>query len=283
MTTSIAPEASLLRSLLFSPATRPERLSKAATSGADAVIVDLEDAVPPAEKDAARASALSWLCASAVPGVARCLRSNGLRTPEGLRDVLALVESGTAPDFLVVPKVESPEELGILDALLAGPTRFLPLIETARGLSGAERIAAHPRVAGLLLGGADLAADLGAELAWEPLLWARSRLVQAAATAGIAVIDVPHLALDDGAALADEGARARRLGFTGKLAIHPKQVPAINAAFTPANDEVAHARRVVDAVDAAAGGVCVVDGKMVDAPVLRAARRTIALAARRPS
>ncbi|HXJ34768.1 MAG TPA: CoA ester lyase [Candidatus Eisenbacteria bacterium] len=283
MSTSTAPEASLLRSLLFAPATKAERLAKAAISGADAVIADLEDAVAPAEKDAARGSALRWLRGPAAPAVARCLRSNGLRTPEGLRDVLALVESGAAPDFLVVPKVESPQELGILDALLAGPTRFLPLIETARGLSRAERIAAHPRVAGLLLGGADLAADLGATLDWEALLWARSRLVQAAATAGVAVIDVPHLVLEDGTALAAECARVRRLGFTGKLAIHPKQVAAINAAFTPAGDEVLRARRIVDAAEAAGGGVCVVDGKMVDAPVLRAARRTLALAARRPS
>jgi citrate lyase beta subunit len=278
-----APEAWLLRSLLFCPATKPERFGAATASGADGVIVDLEDAVPPAEKDAARASALAWFGTPATPGVARCLRPCSLRTPHGLRDALALVETGTAPDFLVVPKVESPEELAILAAVLDGPcerTRFLALVETARGLAAADRIAAHPRVAALVLGGADLAAGLGAELAWEPLLWARSRLVQAAASAGVAVIDVPHLVLSDAAALADECARVRRLGFTGKLAIHPKQVEAVNAAFTPQGAETLRARRIVEAAAAAGGGVCVVDGTMVDAPVLRAAERTLARAAR---
>ncbi|MGH7894615.1 MAG: HpcH/HpaI aldolase/citrate lyase family protein, partial [Candidatus Binatia bacterium] len=273
----------LLRALLFCPATRPDRLAKAVVAGADAVIVDLEDAVPPTEKETVRASAVAWFRTPAPPNLARCLRPNGLRTPHGLRDLLELVETGAVPDFLVVPKVESPEELAILDALLDGPcrnTRFLPLVETARGLASAERIAGHPRVAGLVLGGADLAADLGAELAWEPLLWARSRLVQAAATAGIAVVDAPVLGLDDERGLADECTRVRRLGFTGKLAIHPKQVGAITAAFTPSDDEIGRARRIVDAADAARGGVCVVDGTMVDAPVVRAARRALAIAKR---
>jgi citrate lyase beta subunit len=212
------------------------------------------------------------------------VRANGLRTLAGLRDVVALAESGHAPDHLVIPKAESADELALLDAVLAGAAahvRFLPLVETARGLAAAETLAAHPRVAGLVFGGADLAADLGAEMAWEPLLFARSRLVQAAATAGIAVVDVPWLALDDAAGLRDETARARRLGFTGKLAIHPAQVETINAAYVPAAAELERARRIVAAVEAAGGGAVAVDGKMVDDPVVRSAVRTIALATRR--
>jgi (S)-citramalyl-CoA lyase len=270
-----AADAALVRSWLFCPATHPDRFEKAARSGADAVIVDLEDAVAPADKDAARAGALSWLAAPADDRVVRCLRSNSLRTAAGLRDLLALVESAM-PDFLVLPKVESAAEIAIAAEVLASTTRFLPLVETARGVAAAEAIAAAPRVAGLVLGGADLAAELGAELAWEPLLWSRSRLVQAAAGT-IAVVDVPHLALDDDAGLADDSERVRRLGFTGKLAIHPRQVTAINAAWTPSDAEVERARRIVAA--AAGGGVAVVDGKMVDAPVVRGAQRTLARAA----
>ena len=274
-----AADAALVRSWLFCPATHPDRFEKAARSGADAVIVDLEDAVAPADKEVARAGALAWLATAGDDGVVRCLRSNGLRTATGLRDLLALVDAGAAPDFLVLPKVESAAEIAIAAEVLAGPCatiRFLPLVETARGVGAAEAIAAVPRVAGLVLGGADLAADLGAELAWEPLLWSRSRLVQAAAGA-IAVVDVPHLALDDDAGLAHDADRVRRLGFTGKLAIHPRQVGAINAAWTPSDAEVERARRIVAAT--AGGGVAVVDGKMVDAPVVRGAERTLARAA----
>jgi (S)-citramalyl-CoA lyase len=279
------PDAALVRSWLFCPGSRPERFAKATASGADAVIVDLEDAVPLAEKDGARGHAVAWLRAERPAGVACALRINALGTVAGLRDVLAIVESGVAPDYLVVPKTESAEVLGLLDTLLTGPcarTRLLPLVETARGLAAADALAAQPRVDGLLFGGADLAAELRAEMSWEPLLFARARLVQAAATADIAVVDVPCLALDDGAALREETSRARRMGFTGKLAIHPGQVATINSAYTPTESELERARRVI-AADAAGGGVAVVDGRMVDAPVVRAAARTIALAARRPA
>jgi len=278
-------DAVLVRSWLFVPAVRPERFAKAVASGADAVIVDLEDAVPAAQKDDARRHAVSWLTSErTADGAIRCLRVNGLRTAAGLRDVLALVDGGVAPDFVVVPKAESAEELALLDAVLAGPCgpiRFLPLVETARALEAAVAIAAAPRVAGLVLGGADLAADLGAEMSWEPLFAARARIVQAAATAGVAAIDVPHLTLGDAGTLRDETERVRRLGFTGKLAIHPDQVATIHAAYAPTDADVERARRVTAAVEAAGGGVVVVDGRMVDAPVVRAAARTLALAARR--
>ena len=280
------PDAALVRSWLFCPGSRPERFVKAVASGADAVIADLEDAVAPAEKDEARGQVVAWLRAERTPGVACCVRVNALGTVSGLRDVLAIVESGAAPDYLVVPKTESAEVLGLLDTCLSGPcarTRLLPLVESARGLAMADALAGQSRVAGLLFGGADLAAELGAEMSWEPLLFARARLVQAAATAGIAVVDVPCLALDDGDALREETSRARRMGFTGKLAIHPGQVATINTAYSPTDAELERARRVIAAGDAAGGGVAVVDGRMVDAPVVRAAARTLALAARRPA
>ncbi|MFN8543634.1 MAG: CoA ester lyase [Candidatus Binatia bacterium] len=276
-------DAAIVRSLLFAPAARPERFDKAVAAGADAVIVDLEDAVAPQDKDDARRQALPWFRRDAAGDVLRCLRVNSPRTAHGLRDLLALVDTGTLPDLLMIPKVESAEELDVIDQVLAGPARaigFLALVESARGLAAAERIAAHPRTRALVLGGADLAADLGAAFAWEPLLWARGRLVQAAATAGISAIDVPWLALDDDAGLEAEAVAVRRLGCTGKLAVHPRHVATINAVFTPAEDDVARAQRIVSADDAAHGGVCLVDGRMVDAAVVRAARRTLARAAR---
>jgi citrate lyase beta subunit len=281
---SPAPDAALVRAWLFCPGSRPERFAKALRTGADAVIVDLEDAVPAAQKDEARRHAVAWLTAEHTADAARCVRMNGVRTVAGLRDVLALVDAGAAPDHLVVPKSESADELAMLDAILRGAcarTRLLPLVETARGLEAAVALAAAPRVSGLLLGGADLAADLGAEMSWEPLLFARARVVQAAATAGVAVVDVPHLALGDPAGLRGETERVRRLGFTGKLAIHPDQVAPIQTVFTPGDADVERARRIVAAAEAAAGGVVVIEGRMVDAPVVHAAARTIALASRR--
>ena len=151
-------------------------------------------------------------------------------------------------------------------------------MERARGLTALDAVASHPRVRALVLGGADLAADLGAALAWEPLLWARSRLVTAAAAAGIAAIDVPWLDLEDDGGCVAEATAVRRLGFTGKLAIHPKHVDGVNAAFSPSAGDAGRAARIVAAAEAAGGAVCVVDGRMVDAPVVRAARRTLALA-----
>lgn len=274
-------DAALLRSLLFVPATRPERFARAAASGADAVIVDLEDAVADDAKDAARGEAVAWAAAPATSGPARCVRINSPRSAHGLRDLLALAGQPTRPPLVMLPKVESPGEVDVVDGVLAtsdGAPAFVALVETARGLSAAEAIAAHPCVTALALGGADLAADLGAELSWEPMLWARSRLVAAAATARVAAIDVPFLDIEDHQGLPRELEAVRRLGFTGKLAIHPKQVAAINAGFAPTADEVARARRIVDAAAAARGGACLLDGRMIDAPVVAAARGTLARA-----
>ena len=269
----------IARSLLFVPGTTPERFAKAAASGADGIIIDLEDAVPEAEKNAARAAAIAYLQTPPLGNVTRCLRINSPHTPQGLRDLLALIDAAAVPDAVLVPKTESADDLTLIGDVLgarAETVALLALIETARALSVADEIAAHPRVTALVLGGADLAADLGTTMAWEPLLFARSRLVQAAATAGIPALDVPHLDLGDPAGLVTETAASQRLGFSGKLAIHPQQVAAINAAFTPSADAVAQAERIVAAFRSAAGGVCLVDGRMVDPPIVRAAERILA-------
>jgi citrate lyase beta subunit len=278
------PDVAFCRVLLFTPGSRPDRFAKAAATGADGLILDLEDAVSLPGKDAARATLVEHFRAGHRRGLAagqRCgLRVNNIHTAAGVRDLDALVSAAIAPDFVVLPKVESAIEA----RLYARHLPEIPLvctIESARGLEAALEIAhADARVRALAFGGVDLAADLRAELAWEPLLYGRSRLVQAAASAGIGLLDVPHLALDDEAALAAECARVKALGFTGKLAIHPKQVEPIRAAFTPTAAEIDRAARMIAALEQAGGNAVEFEGKMLEGPVVRSARRMLALAGR---
>lgn len=272
------PDIALARSILFVPGHRSDRFAKALATGADAVVIDLEDAVPTGEKPAARAAALARPAAPA--GIALGIRMNPLPTPDGIADLAALL-GAAAPDFLMLPKVEAPEELRIVARAFAGHPRapqLVALIESAEGLARAAAIAAEPGCAALGFGGVDLAADLGCQVAWEPLLPHRGALVAAAARSGRGLVDVPFLGLDDEAGLAEETARVAALGFTAKLAIHPRQVATIQSVLTPTPDQADWARRVLAALDQAAGGVCVVDGKMVDIPVARAARRILARA-----
>jgi (S)-citramalyl-CoA lyase len=195
------------------------------------------------------------------------------------------VESGIHPDVLLLPKVEFPVEVDILESHLTGrqaEIRFMALIETALGLQNAAAIAqSSERVSALVFGGADLATDLGADVGWEPMLFARSRLIQAAATAGIVALDVPYLNLEDISGLRPECIRVKALGFSGKFAIHPKQVPVVMETFRPDPDSISRAHRIVEAYEAVQGDACEVDGKMVDLPVYRSARRTLALAGKK--
>ena len=276
------------RALLFTPGNRAERFAKAAATGADALILDLEDAVAAPAKDEARAILIEHFRgdfrAGLGPQQLKGLRVNNIHTGPGLRDLDALASSGVVPDFVMVPKVESAFEVRLYARHLEGAQAAIGLvclIESARGLEAAVEIAqADPRVRVLAFGGVDLAADLRAELAWEPLLYGRSRLVQAAASAGLGLLDVPHLALDDAAALRTDCQRVKALGFTGKLAIHPKQVAPIVEAFTPTAAEVDRATRMIAALEQAGGNAVEFEGKMLEGPVVKAARRVLALARR---
>lgn len=265
------------RSWLFTPGTRPDRFARATEAGADVLIIDLEDAVAPDDKLRARDGALGHL--SRPVGLPTALRLNGLDTHAGIADVDALLRSDAAPAYIVLPKTESAGHLQILDRLLTAAgraARLIALIESARGLAGLDAIAsATPRLAGLMLGAADLAADLGAAPTWPPLAHARARLVQACALAGIMPIDSPFFDLRDGDGLAGEVMAAAAFGFVAKAAIHPGQIQTINAAFTPTDAEIAHARAVLAANQ---GGIGVVDGRMVDEAVARRARRVLAAA-----
>jgi (S)-citramalyl-CoA lyase len=268
-----------VRSWLFTPASRPDRLDKAAASEADVSIIDLEDSVAPADKAEARRTALAHLAQRAAGSCGRALRMNGLETRFGLADLHDLLESSARPDYLVLPKTESAAHLQILDRLLAeagNTTRLVALIESAQGLAACEAIAAStPRLEALMFGAADMSADLGAATAWAPLAYARSRLVAACALAGVLAIDSPFFDVKDHEGLTQETSQAVALGFAGKAAIHPNQIVAINAALTPRPEEVARARAILAEN---AKGVGVVQGQMVDEAVARKARRTLAAA-----
>ena len=267
------------RSWVFTPATRPDRFARAGEAGADVLIIDLEDAVAPGDKDRARAAALAHLDAGRGTAPIQALRVNGLRTRAGLDDLRLLLESRTGPDAVILPKVETPDEPRLVDAWLVeagSPAALVALVESARGVEAAPEIArSTPRLSALMFGAADLAADLGAPAAWEPLLYARSRVVAAAAAAGLDAIDAPHFALKDQAGLEAELRAAVALGFAAKAAIHPGQVAAINAALTPSAAAVAEAREILAQNEA---GVGVVGGRMVDEAVARRARRILAAA-----
>src|SRR5271163_3147198 len=269
-------KATRVRSWLFTPATRPDRFAKAAASGADVCIIDLEDSVAPADKAKARQTALGYLTQPAAGSCGWALRMNGLETRFGLADLQALLESSASPDYLVLPKTESAAHLQILDRLLAEAgktTRLVALIESAQGLAACEAIAGStPRLEALLFGAADMSADLGAGTAWAPLAYARSRLIVACALAGVLAIDSPFFDMKDHEGLTQEISQAVALGFTAKAAIHPHQIAPINAALTPRPEEVAQARAILAEN---AQGVGVVQGQMVDEAVARKARRVL--------
>jgi (S)-citramalyl-CoA lyase len=273
------------RSLLFVPGLRPDRYWKALDSGADIVCVDLEDAVARARKDEGRALTLPLFGTASHPQVERMVRINALSTPDGLKDLTAILELDAPPPSIMIPKIRSAEEVQLLETLLsAGPARairFCVIIETNQGLERAHEIArASSRIDSMILGAVDMSADLRCRKAWEPLLYARSRLVHAAAGAGIDLLDVPFLNLDDPEGLREEATRCAALGFTGKASIHPNQLPAIHQAFTPDAATIEKARRVCAAFEADTTGLVVVDGELIELPVVRSMYRVLAIAQR---
>ena len=275
-------ETSVRRSILFVPAVRPDRFPKALATGADVVCIDLEDGVAFGAKNEARDAALALLVDRAPSRAEVVLRINDPKTDLGQTDLQALRDVGARPDALMLPKVEGPDEVREVESALAPLSPTLPLIvqtETAEGVAAAKEIAiASPSVSALFFGAIDLSADVGCAVEWEALLYARSRVVLAAALAGVIAIDSPFMDVSAVDSLAAESRRVRRLGFSGKAAIHPSQVSVIQEAFSPDADEVAWARKVVDAYEKNQGGVLLVDGRLVERPVVRAAQRTLLVA-----
>ncbi len=288
----------VVRSLLFAPGNEPRKLAKVATFGAGGVILDLEDSVPLDQKVGARAN-VSEAAASAAGGGRVYVRVNSISAKtsfsadHGADDIAAVVSPEL--DGIVVPKVESADEVARVEALIGaaerdrgvreGSLEIVPLIESAAGLWNAYEIAcASRRVRMLLFGAADFTRDLGIDWSRDEteVAYARSRLVVISRAAGIGPpLDSPWVRLTDDDGLAHSISEARRLGFQGKLCIHPKQVPIVNRGFSSVTpDDLAHARRVVDAFSVAesrGSASIVVDGRFVDYPMVEKARRTLEL------
>ncbi|MEZ0365886.1 CoA ester lyase [Mycobacterium sp. pUA109] len=254
------------RSLLFVPGSRPERFPKAANSGADVVVLDLEDAVAPAEKPQARTNAERWLAGGGVGLV----RINARETPWYQEDI-DMVARSRCP--VMIPKVESSDDIAAVQRYLPNDTPLIALLESAVAVAGAASICRMPGVLRAAFGSFDLGAELGIDPDdRQALLHARGALVLACAAAKIAPpVDGVTAAVDDIDALSRDLNHARSLGFGGKLCIHPCQVAHVNQCFMPTDDEAEWAHRVLNG--ARGQGVAVVDGKMVDAPVLARARR----------
>lgn len=280
-----------MRSLLFVPGSSAGMMAKADLSGADVVIYDLEDAVHPQQKEAARPLVAAALGERPGTGPQRYVRVNALGTAWCESDLETVLPAG--PDGIVVPKVTEPQDLERLDELIgrweipakAKATRIVAVCtETPEAtLSLAARSWKHPRLAGLLWGGEDLSAAIGATANRDanghytaPFALARSLCLLAAHAAGVAAIDAVFTDFRDGEALARETDAARRDGFTAKAAIHPAQVEIINARFTPTEAERQWAQRVIAAFEAGGSGVAQLDGMMLDAPHLTQARRIMA-------
>lgn len=286
-----------LRSFLFVPGDSEKKLGKAAESGADALILDLEDSVAPDRKPIAREMVAEYLAARpGQTGPELWVRMNPL-AEGGLDDLVAVVRAG--PAGIMVPKPDGPADLirisHVLDALerrdgVATPARLLPVAtETARApfALSAYADAGLARLWGMTWGAEDLSSAIGARTnkgpdgSWAPTYrMVRSLCLLAAKSAGVEAIETLYADFRNEAGLIADCREAAREGFTGRIAIHPAQVAAINAAFTPSAEEVAHATRVVEAFGASPGiGVVGLDGKMLDIPHLKQAQRVLAQAA----
>jgi citrate lyase beta subunit len=263
------------RSLLFAPGNDERKLEKALAAGADAVVADLEDAVPAGEKEAAR-TVTRTAFADAVSDSLLAVRVNAFGTGNLQADLE--VTAGLDLDALVLPKA-TPEAVAALGA--EGPP-VIAIVETAIGLRHAFETARSERVAALVLGAVDLGLELGLEprVDGQEILYARSRLVVESAAAGIrSPFDVVHVNTRDDAGLEAEARLARALGFRGKACIHPDQVAIVNRVFSPTTEELERARRVIDAYEHARAhgrGVVALDGEMIDLPVVERARRVLA-------
>ncbi|MFT3660763.1 MAG: CoA ester lyase [Gordonia sp. (in: high G+C Gram-positive bacteria)] len=263
---SAADLAARASTLLFVPGDRPERFEKAAAAGADLVVLDLEDAVKPENKESARENVARWAAEHEC-----AVRVNAADTQWHRQDVAALADTGAA---IMVAKAENPRALAAVGAHHA----VIALVETAAGVLAAPAIAAADGVVRIALGTFDLAAQLGVDPTdTEALAATRGGVVLASAAAGLGgPIDGVTAVIDDAERLGADTGYARRLGFAGKLCIHPRQLGPVAAAFRPSEDEIAWARKIVAAVDAT--GVAKVDGAMVDKPVVERAQRILSRA-----
>ncbi len=280
------------RSMLFLPGNTPNIIVNGDALGADNVILDLEDAVAPDQKDAARILVRSAIKAIGFKNVELTVRINSLDTPywhDDLEEIVPLV-----PNLIMPTKVNGADDVLTLDAAISGieaksglangTVKLIPLIETAKGLENAAAIAAAcPRVAAIFLGAEDLTADLRCPRTKEgtEIFYARSRMVSAARAAGIDVYDTPFTDVNDDEGIVKDAQFARSMGFTGKACISPRHVRAVNEAFSPTQKEINYAYEVLEAIRQAkeqGRGAISLHGKMIDKPIVTRAEQTIAMA-----
>ncbi|GAA1836718.1 CoA ester lyase [Pseudonocardia ailaonensis] len=259
------------RTLLFVPGARPDRFAKAAAAGADLIVLDLEDAVAPADKDAARAAVSEWL-AGGGGGIVRINAPGTAWYAEDVAAVAAVTAVAGSGAPVMLPKAQDPSEVADLVAALGAGAAVVPLIETALGIHRAVEVCAVPGVVRPGFGSVDLSAELGIDpVDREALRYARSALVLAARAAGVAApVEGVTTAVKDEELLLADCAHALSLGFTAKMCIHPSQVTPVSVAFSPTAEQIEWAHGVVAA--SAGGGVSVFEGKMIDKPVVDRAR-----------
>ena len=271
------------RSFIFTPGLKPEMFPKAISSGADMVCIELEDGIAIKDKDEARKNTFKALETLEVKsGVELVVRVNCQRTKFGLMDLEAVVSSKTNVKAIMLPKVKTPDEITFIDDMLTDcglNTDLHVIMETNEALESIYDIAhASKRIVALYFGGVDMAAELRVPNEYKNLIYARSRLVHAGASVGVDVIDVPYLDLEDMDGMKKEAELVRDLGFTGKGSIHPKQINILNEIFTPSKEEISKAKRIVDQFNASDTGLVLIDGKLIEKPVLREMQRKILIA-----
>ncbi|MEX0804778.1 MAG: CoA ester lyase [Candidatus Binatia bacterium] len=286
----------LIRSWMFVPGHRQRMIDKALGLNADAVMLDIEDGVAPNEKDSARQNIAQSLGRKKTPATpARYVRINAIGHPRMDADLQAVVRPGL--EGLVCPKVDTPEEVRQVDALLKerepklgmekGGVKLLIAIESPKGLLNAPAIAASsPRISGLIFGAEDYGREIGLPTSREgearDLIYARSAIVVAAAAAHVQAVDGVWVDLNDSQGLLGFARQARRLGFSGMSCIHPSQVDAINTTFSPTAEEIAYAWQVLKAFEEAnarGDGSIAMGGQLIDRPIVERARRTVDMAA----
>jgi citrate lyase beta subunit len=264
------------RSILYTPALSLERVVKAWSYDADVHLIDLEDSVPPADKPAARA-----VCRAALEKAPRpvnvAVRMNELGSLAAMHDVLMLADCPVKPGIVMMTMATSADEVGLLRRMLASAGAHPEIYVTVETVEAVTRVEAIARSAdGLVLGSADLAAELGVGITWEAMQAARQAMAMACARFGTACIDTANFRLAEPAVLAEETTRVRALGFHGKATVHPGELDVINRILRPRPDELGRARQVAEAVTAANGGIAVLNGAMVGPPFARLARDTVA-------
>ena len=271
--------------LLFTPGIKQNHFLRALELKANGVILDIEDGVGADAKDSTRKNIIQFF-QQGKPQVthpfAWVIRINNIKSHQGLKDVMALIEHKIACDAIIHPKTESPQELQILAEWLANTHGKIPLlafIESGKGFYQADQIVMRNRQCqGVLFGGADYASDVGAQLSWDSLCYARSKLVQAAAIRKIAIYDTPYFAISDDEGLRQEVQQVRKLGFTGKQAIHPGQIAPIIDGFKPSANELQEAKDIITIFQQARGNACRYKDNMIDEPVYRRALQTVEMA-----